>query len=481
MSSHDHELHLAFFPFMAHGHMIPTIDLAKLFASRGHKATLITTPNNADFFAKSIYKSQQLGHQISLISVKFPSAEVGLPEGFESLSLGSSPDLYQKFLKAIPLLEKPLDELLQKHRPHVLVADTLFSWATDLAAKYGIPRLIFHGTCNFCVCASLCLSMYKPYKKVSSDSEDFVLPNLPNEIKFSRNQIPSFIMQEGETEVSKVFRASVESIYRSYGTVFNSFYELEGAYTDYYRNVLGRKCWNIGPVSLTNMDPEEKAYRGEASTVDHGCLKWLDTKKPNSVVYVCFGSKQKFTNEQLKEIALGLQASGQQFIWVVKKDKKDEGNGTWLPEGFEKRNEGKGLVVRGWAPQLLILSHEAVGGFVTHCGWNSILEAVSAGVPMVTWPMVADQFFNQKLVTQVLMIGIEVGIQWVGDSAKKDAIKMAVTQITAGEEAEELRNRARALAETAKRAFAEGGSSFNDLNSLLEELASLTNDKSLFP
>jgi len=133
---------------------------------------------------------------------------------------------------------------------------------------------------------------------------------------------------------------------RSYGVVVNNFYELEKVYADHSRNVLGRKAWHIGPLSLCNKDNEEKAHRGKEASIDeHECLKWLDTKKPNSVVYLCFGSAVKLSDSQLREIAMGLEASGQQFIWVAGKTKEQKGE-KWLPEGFEKRMEIKGLIVR---------------------------------------------------------------------------------------------------------------------------------------
>ncbi|CAL2278045.1 unnamed protein product [Prunus armeniaca] len=154
-------------------------------------------------------------------------------------------------------------------------------------------------------------------------------------------------------------------------TLVCNFYEHEPAYADHYRKFLGIKAWHIGPTFLCNKDTY--AYLDE-----HECLKWLNSKTPNSVVYVSFGSVIKFDDAQLLEIALGLEASGQQFIWVVKKEKSDEENKEdWLPEGFEKRVKGRGLVIRRWAPQVPILEHQAVEGFVTHCGWNSVIEAVS--------------------------------------------------------------------------------------------------------
>ena len=239
-----------------------------------------------------------------------------------------------------------------------------------------------------------------------------------------------------------------------------------------------RKTWHIGPVSLCDREVEDKAQRGEELAIDeHECLKWLNSKKPNSVIYVCFGSMAKFEASQLYEIAMGLEASGQQFIWVVRKRKsnKDEDEEKWLPEGFEERVKDNGLIIRGWAPQVLILDHESVGGFVTHCGWNSTLEGVCAGVPLVTWPLFAEQFYNEKLVTEILRVGVGVGAKkWkrTASGVTREAIAKAVRRVMVGEEAEEMRSRVRALKEMAKTAVEAGGSSYSDLTSLIQELSS---------
>lgn len=387
-----------------------------------------------------------------------------------------SPDLQPKFFKAITTLGPQLDRLLQLHRPDCLVADMFFPWATDVAARHGIPRLIFHGTCYFSLCASLCVYRHKPHKNVFSDTEPFLIPNLPGEIKFTRNQLPDFQKNDEETEFTKVYKATKEVEGRSYGVLINSFYELEPVYADHYRKGLGIKAWNIGPLFLYNKLFEEKAKRGmeELFIEKHECLKWLNSQKPNSVVYICFGSLADFTDVQLMEIALGLEASGKEFIWVVKKEKHEGVKEEWLTEGYEKRMEGKGLIVRGWAPQVQILGHEAVGGFVTHCGWNSTLEGVCAGVPMVTWPVSAEQFYNEKVVTQILGIGVIIGNQkWarlVGDFVKRETIAKAVNQILEGKEAEEMRSRVKALGDMARMAIEEGGSSYLDFNAFIEEL-----------
>ena len=414
---------------------------------------------------------------MDVLIIEFPYVQVELPKGFESYHLATSLDLRQKFYKAAAMLEQPLEKLVQEYAPDCLVSSAWYPWTTGLAKKFGIPRLIFHGTSFFSTCALECVRLHEPHKKVSSDSEPFIIPSFPDDIKLTRNQLPDSFTQNFQTESMKMYEQAIEAELTSYGAVFNSFYELEPAYANYYQKVLGRKAWHIGPVSLSNQDIEDKAQRGrEASINCHECLEWLNSKKPNSVVYVCFGSMANFNDSQLKEIAIGLEGSEQHFIWVVKKEKNDEGNEEWLPEGFERRVEGKGLIIRGWAPQIAILDHEAVGGFVTHCGWNSTLEGVSAGVPMVTWPVSAEQFFNEKLVNHILRIGVGVGVQqWVrflGDSIKREAIQKAVIRIMVGEEAEEMRSRARELGKMAKKAVEENGSSYSDLNNLIEELKS---------
>ncbi|XP_027916547.1 scopoletin glucosyltransferase-like [Vigna unguiculata] len=473
-SDEHHTLHIFFFPFLAYGHIIPTVDMAKLFAEKGVKATIITTPGNAPFISKAIGKAKTNNNQIQIQTINFSSAEVGLPDGLETTDSITNPCMIEPFFMAISLLQEPLEQLLLKQRPNCVVADMFFPWATDSAAKFGIPRLVFHGTSLFSLCATTCMRFMDPNNDVSSDSESVTIPNLPGEIKIARTSLASY---GTGTDMNNLLKEAKESELRSYGIVVNTFYALEKDYADLYSKVLGRKAWHIGPLSLCNRDIEEKAHRGkDASVHEHECLKWLDTKKPNSVVYVCFGSTTRLPDSRLREIAIGLEASGQPFMWVVRKSKED--GVEWLPDGFERRMEGKGVIIRGWAPQVLILEHNAIGAFVTHCGWNSTLESVTAGVPMITWPIFADQFFNEKLVTEVLKIGVPVGAKkWIGlegDSVSWDAVEKAVKRIMNGGEAIVMRNSAMELSKLARRAMEEGGSSHSDLIALIEELSSIT-------
>nr|BBK15462.1 UDP-glycosyltransferase [Polygala tenuifolia] len=469
MASENRQLQIFFLPAMGQGHMIPMVDLARLFASRGVKATIVTTPVNATLISKSIQRTN-----VNILTFKFPSAEAGLPEGCENVET-TPPHLLANLILASLKLRKPVDQIIRDHHPDCLVADYFYSWATEVAGTYNIPRIVFNATNFFTLCVSASIRKYQPFKNISSRSEPCLIPDLPDVMHMTMEQLPNW-KADGESDMAKLSQAAKVSASKSYGDIINSFYELEPAYVDHYRNVLGKKAWHVGPLCLATRDMEEKVHRGKQAAIgEHEYLKWLDSKKTSSVIYVCFGSVAKFNDAQLREIGLALEASGYPFIWVVRRSpKKSEEQEEWLPGGFEERTEGRGLIIRGWAPQVSILEHQAIGAFMNHSGWNSVLESITAGVPMVTWPMVADNFVIEKLVTEILKIGVSVGVKRLdgikGDSIKSEAIEKALNKIMAGEEAEEMRKRGKTLAELSKRAVEEG-SSYVQLDAFIEEIA----------
>ncbi|KAI0515666.1 hypothetical protein KFK09_008332 [Dendrobium nobile] len=466
MGSNANDLHMLFFPFMAQGHMLPLVDVAKLFAARGARITILTTPANAKIIRPTIDNS------VCLHIIPFPSTDFGLPEGCENRSFVLPDNQRKNFFKAVDSLRIPFDAVLSDLCPDCVVTDMFLPWTYHVATARGIPRLVFHGINNFALCAA---NAFNKCRLLLEEVESFVLPDLPHKISMLRTQIMNFEKLAGTPmEFLLEKHKEIEEVdAKNYGTVINSFYELEPEYADHYRKVMGRRAWNVGPVSLCNQEVTCKLMRGgELSTSVSECLKWLDEKPMSSVVYVCFGSGGLFSVAQLREMALGLEASTLSFIWVVRNL-----DNNWIPEGYEERIKGRGMVIKWWAPQLLILNHSAVGGFVTHCGWNSSLEGICAGLPMATWPLFAEQFYNEKLLVEVLKVGVEVGSK-VYDLNPETRPILEATVIEAavrnlmgeGEEADERRKRAKVLGEKARRAIEEGGSSYTEIEKLMQEL-----------
>ncbi|KAL2231555.1 UNVERIFIED_CONTAM: Scopoletin glucosyltransferase [Sesamum indicum] len=223
------KLHIFFLPLMCHGHMIPAVEMAKLFASRGVKTTFVTSPG----FAEPIQKARDSGTDIGLSTIKFPPEGSGLPDYFVSVDQIMSDELISDFVKAVYLIQEPVEKLIQELRPTCLVADMFLPWTVDTAAKFGIPRLVFHGTGYLSLCAFEQMNRHEPFKNVLSDSEPFVVPDLPHQLEFVRTQVAEFDLMENGNDYSKLVKQMRESDYRSYGVVINSFYELEPDYADY--------------------------------------------------------------------------------------------------------------------------------------------------------------------------------------------------------------------------------------------------------
>eukprot|EP01018_Ginkgo_biloba_P007284 Gb_20806 [translate_table: standard] len=244
---------------------------------------------------------------------------------------------------------------------------------------------------------------------------------------------------------------------------------------------MSKPVWAIGPVSLCNAKGKEMSERGKAASIEEAkCLQWLDSQSPRSVVYVSFGSHPHISDKQIHEIALGLEASQQPFIWVMRdyslENTHDER--CKFPEEFEERTlKKRGVIIRGWAPQLLILSHPSVGGFITHCGWNSTLESICAGVPMITWPLFAEQHLNAKMVIEILRIGLPIPSCESNDYMLVgwECIKRAVLELLVEEKGRGARCRAIELGEAAQRALKKGGSSYKRIDALIQQMCSIAN------
>lgn len=304
-------------------------------------------------------------------------------------------------------------------------------------------------------------------------SEPLDLPGLTLPFVLTKAELPEGVINA--TDVNDPFVEFIlevgEADINSWGVVVNSFLELERdhvpALEAFYEYGAGAKAWCVGPLCLFNQQSKPDPF----STV----MKWLNEEAaataPGSVVYVSFGTQADVSDAQLDEVCFGLEKSGCPFVWVVRST-------TWSPpEGWEERVKGKGLVVREWVDQPQILAHRAVGGFLSHCGWNSVLEGLSAGVPFLAWPMVAEQVLNAKLVVEGL--GAGVGVLKSNTSSElgseicvsRQEICEGVKELMGGgDKGRNARDRAQALGVVGRRAVQQGGSSYAALDQLVDQL-----------
>ncbi|KAL0915332.1 hypothetical protein M5K25_015744 [Dendrobium thyrsiflorum] len=482
-NSNSNPAHIILIPFMAQGHMIPMVDMASLLASSGAIVTFITTPVNAARIRPIIDRIENSHHPVRFVQLPFPSADAGLPAGCENIDLISSPDLFKSFMEALSLFGEQVKLYLTTRNPTAVPADCIIFdnmnfWVGAVAESLGIPHITFYGpSCFYILCAHL-LKKHQVLKSIDDDYELFKVPEFPEPVEVMKAHVKRWVDRQGWEKLSEEFYNTEKS---ACGVVMNTFEELEMLGLDKFRKEIGKKVWPIGPVSLANKDLDSKAMRGKASSIDTGLLlSWLDSKAPNSVLFVSFGSLSCNSISQLVQIGQGLEyASSSQlsFLWVVKEADNSEEVENWLSE-FEERTKGRGMVIRGWAPQVMILDHVAVGGFMTHCGWNSTMEAIAAGVVMATWPRFADQFVNERLVVDVLRIGVAVGAKvpiFFVDKMSEEALvkgeevrKVVEKVMTGGEKGEERRKRAKALGEKARKAMEEGGSSIENLKRIIQ-------------
>ncbi len=198
-------------------------------------------------------------------------------------------------------------------------------------------------------------------------------------------------------------------------------------------------------------------------------MQWLDDQPPLSVVFLCFGSMGSFGADQVKEIALGLEGSGHRFLWSLQTPTPTPFADDVLPEGFLDRIKGKGMICNGWAAQVEVLAHKVIGGFVSHCGWNSILESLCHGIPIVTWPIYAEQQLNAYRIVRELGLAVELSLDYRNgaDLVMADAIDRAVRRVM---DDNEIRKKVKEMGEMAKKAVMDGGSSFNSIGKLIEDM-----------
>ncbi|KAH7688225.1 UDP-glucuronosyl/UDP-glucosyltransferase protein [Dioscorea alata] len=448
--------HIMIFPFMAQGHTIPLLHLATFLSTHHHlQVTIITTSGNAPSLRRHLPSS------IHLSILPFPFSPL-LPTGVESTDHLPSMDLHPIFTATTTHLRPHFHHLLHSLHlsnslPLCIISDFFLGWTLDVCRLFSIPRLVFHGMSTFSMFICKSLFAHQPH---SSDNELFQIPSAPPSLLLSRHQVPDTVLNSGDpTDPVTIFLSETGAAdINSWGVIVNSFSFIEREYTklfeSFYQN--GARAWLLGPFSLLSPQPQTQE--------DDDCLQWLDEKKKkkNSVIYVSFGTQTHVTVEQLEEVAAGLEAAEYEYLWVVRDAS------WWLPEREFLTGE-RGKIVR-WAPQREVLQHEAVGGFVSHCGWNSVLESMVAGVPVLTWPMMAEQALNEKMIVDELGAGLRLRKVGADGVVKREEIKDGVRELMVGEKGKRVRMKMEELGRMAMEAVEDGGSSYKSLSELIEEL-----------
>ncbi|KAF8043940.1 hypothetical protein BT93_A2041 [Corymbia citriodora subsp. variegata] len=459
-------------PLPAQGHLNQLLELAHLIASYGVPVHYVGSASHnrqaklRSHVPPSSAPSNIRFHDFPTPPISSPAPSLNSPYKF--------PSHLQPAFDATLSLRGPVASLVRSlssgSRRVVVVHDSLMaSVVQDAASVPNAEIYVFNPISAFALCWFTWESKgMAPPPEVEVDVAELI----------SSKGFPS-LLDSTTSEFLKYMASQEECTKFHSGCVYNTCRVVEGRFVDLYASATGNgtatKHWAIGPFNPVKV-PEKRSRR--SSQV---CMEWLDKQAPSSVIYVSFGTATALSDEQIREIAIGLERSGQKFIWVLREaDKADifggggEARKIELPPGFEEMVAARdlGVVVRDWAPQIEILGHPATGGFLSHCGWNSCMESISMGVPMLAWPMHSDQPRNAVLVTRVLKIGLVVK-DWMSqdDVVRSPAIEGAVKALMASEKGEEARKRAAELGAAVRGSMDEGGVSRAELDSFIAHIS----------
>ncbi|KAH7849570.1 hypothetical protein Vadar_019770 [Vaccinium darrowii] len=453
--------HIAFFPLLAMGHLIPLVEFAKrLVLTHNFTATFVLPTNAPSLPAapKSLLDSLPTGIDYILLP---PVNLEDLPSDVKIETV-----IAHTVSRSLPALRGVLKSLVPSFRVVALVVDLFATEAFDVAAEFNLSPYFFFASTAMTL--SLFLRLPKLDESVSCEYRD-----LPEPV-----QIPGCPPVHGRDLLDPVQDRKNDAyqrllhVVRRYtsaeGIIVNTFKELEGgAIKALQEEEPGYPpVYPIGP--LVQMSGAEDGSE---------CLRWLDDQPRGSVLFVCFGSAATHSFDQLTELALGLEMSEHRFLWVVRSpnDKvasyviDDQNNPfAFLPNGFLERTKGFGLVVPSWGPQAKILSHGSTGGFLMHCGWNSTLESIVNGVPMIAWPLYAEQKMNTVTLTEALKVALRPKAGDNGIIGRTEIAKV-VKDLMEGQEGNLIRSRMRGLKEAAGRALSEDGDSTKSLAQLVQK------------
>ncbi|XP_027153201.1 beta-D-glucosyl crocetin beta-1,6-glucosyltransferase-like [Coffea eugenioides] len=420
------------FPWLAHGHISPFLELSKRLAKNNFQIYFCSTEVNLNFINKNKTLDEYFSdHSMELVLLDLPD----MPELPRHNHTTKNLPLHLKStLKIVFYMGKTnFQNILNTLKPDLLIYDVFQPWASELAALNHIPSV------HFVTCGAVNMSFFYHCVKYgfSGFNETYPFPSIfMRDYEINRMAAiaqGSSTIEPQEAQLSpKCFELSSDII------LVKSWRGIEGKYIDHLSLSCGKKVLALGPLHEPEDDTKEEENNSHI-------IKFLNTKDQSSVVYVSFGSEYFLSQEEREEMAYGLELSNAYFIWVIR---FPVGNAITLeealPEGFLERVKERGLVVNGWAPQVKILGHPSTGGFVSHCGWNSVIESIYYGVPLLALPMLYDQFINARLAVEI-GVGIEILKDEDGQIKRAEVTKVINKVVVEKKEGELQREKAREL------------------------------------
>ena len=304
------------------------------------------------------------------------------------------------------------------------------------------------------------------------------VPGMPKDLRL--RDFPSFIRTaDSDDPLLKVLLRSMACQRTTPSAIIlHTFDELEREVIAAMSSILP-PIYAVGPLPLLLGQVSDGAVdtmESSLSKENHACMEWLDGRRPSSVVYVSFGSITTLTSQQLVEFAWGLANSEKEFLWVIRNDQVNNCTGNdplaLLPSEFLEETKERSYLT-SWCPQEAVLRHEAIGSFLTHCGWNSILESIRAGVPMLCWPFAADESTNTRYVCSEWRIGLEIS-----SNVERNEVKAAIVEMMDGDKGKEMKMMVLGWKEKATVAALPGGLSWATLERVVNEVLTVPPVKS---
>ncbi|KAL5984685.1 hypothetical protein ACLOJK_041306 [Asimina triloba] len=461
--------HVAILPSPGMGHLIPLAELARhLVHTHNLSVTVISASNDPSRKAQDAVAAA-LPTNVNAMSLP-PVSTDDLPP-----HTNIETTIITTMLRSLPSLRQALRTLASTTRLVALIADLFGPDAFDVAREFGVAPYLFFTSSAMGL--SFCLHLPALDQQYSGEYRDMPEPlELPGCVPLHGKDFVDPV-QDRKNEGYRLFLRNVKRFREADGILVNSFEELQPSCVKALREDRAANFPPIYPVG-----PLTRRKESSSSSTSHDqeyCLRWLDKQPRGSVLFVCFGSGGTLTAEQLHELALGLEMSEQRFLWVARcPNDKDAGASffgggsskdplAFLPRGFEARTKHVGVVIPWRAPQVQVLSHKSTGGFITHCGWNSTLESIVHGVPMIAWPLYAEQKMNAVMMVGELKVALRPAADERGMVGREE-IAGVVKCLMEGEEGKRLRRRMEELKVGSAKALAEAeaGSSYTALSGL---------------